>query len=261
MSRTKAARPGPAGSVPAAPPDRGPGRELRIGAVVQARMSSTRCPRKVLTPLAGKPLLGHLLDRLDTVPTLAAVVVATSGQADDDAIAAYCAARGTACHRGPLGDVARRLLDAAERFSLDAFVRVCGDSPVLDPGLVAAAVALFREHRPDFVTNCLPKRYPAGQSVEVVATAVLARAYAGFHQPGHFEHVTRIFYERAADFAIRTMEPQADYAGVCLAVDTADDLACLDRLLECARPDGLPGLDELAEAYRRLRPAGTGRPK
>ena len=222
---------------------------MRIGALVQARMTSTRCPGKVLADLAGQPLLGRLLDRLHAVVALDAVAVATSVEASDDPIAAFCQARGAPCFRGGLHDVAKRLGDAAKRFGCDAFVRVCGDSPFLDPALVDQAVTLFRRDAPDFVTNCLPKRYPPGQSVEVVSLAAFRKAYPRFRTANHFEHCTRYFYEYADRFFIRTIVATLDYDGIRLVVDTPEDLERMRVLARTATSPAL-SLDALAGLYR-----------
>lgn len=225
---------------------------MRVGALVQARMSSRRLPNKVLRLLGDKPLLGHLLQRLSTVPRLHIVAVATSTEQSDDPIEAFCASTGVLCYRGGLGDVTRRLLDAASVFGLDAFVRVCGDSPLLAPSLVGRAVDLFMESRPDLVTNCLPKRFPAGQSVEVVSVRALARAYAQFARADHYEHVTAFLYENVDRFAIQRIETDADYSGVHLAVDNPEDLIGMSRMVESPCCDCNLSVDELSALYRSV---------
>lgn len=225
---------------------------MRVGAIIQARMSSTRCPNKVLHPVAGKPLLGHLLHRLNTVPSLDVVAVATSNQQSDDRIAEYCVAKKVPCFRGELDNVAGRLLNAANHLKLDAFVRICGDSPILDPCLVDDSVSLFRKHTPDFVTNCLPKKFPAGQSVEVISLKAFVKAYKAYSTAGQFEHVTTYFYENPDAFDIRTMHTTQDYSGIKLAVDTPEDLRRVCVLLEQTDRDAILSLDELAARYRSI---------
>lgn len=226
--------------------------DMRIGALVQARMSSRRLPNKVLRPLGDKPLLGHLLQRLSMVPCLDLVAVATSSEHSDDPIEVYCNNNGVPCYRGGLGDVARRLLDAASAFGLDAFVRVCGDSPLLAPSLVERAVDLFFERQPDLVTNCLPKRFPAGQSVEVVSVEALTRAYAQFVNADHYEHVTKYLYEHTDHFSIQCIETDADYSGVHFAVDTPNDLIGMSRIVENPCCDCSLSVDELVALYRAV---------
>src|SRR5690606_3770927 len=147
-----------------------------ILAIVQARFSSRRLPGKVLAPVAGKPMLAWLLERLAHVEGLDEICVATSRDVSDDAVATFCRAESIDCHRGSLEGVAARLLEAAETRGADAFVRVNGDSPLLDPRIVSRAVSLYRKFEPDLVSNVLVRSFPKGQSVEVVRTATLKSA-------------------------------------------------------------------------------------
>lgn len=209
-----------------------------------------RCPGKVLCQVGDKAILGHLLQRLYAVPSLDVVAVATSVEKSDDAIADYCRREGVKCIRGELGDVAARLMGAAAALELDAFARICGDSPLLDPDLVHTAVCMFREHTPDLVTNCLPKKYPPGQSVEIVAMPAFRRSYCRFKKKEHFEHVTKYFYENPSCFSICCMTTESDYEGIHLAVDTKDDLANMVILMKGAAGESILSVQELAEIYR-----------
>ena len=141
---------------------------MTVAIIVQARMSSDRLPGKVLAPISGRPLLGHLLDRLGRVRGALGPVVATSDRSEDDAIESFCASVTVPCHRGSRDDVALRLEEAAAEAGADAIARVCADSPVLDPALVVEAIETFEVAQPDLVTNTFPRTYPKGQSVEVI---------------------------------------------------------------------------------------------
>ena len=118
---------------------------MTVGAVVHARMGSSRLPGKVLADLGGRPALAWLVERMERAAEVDVVVVATSVEAADDPVAAFCSERGVKLHRGPLEDLAARVLGAAEAFGFDAVVRVNGDSPLLDQRLVDRGVALLRE--------------------------------------------------------------------------------------------------------------------
>lgn len=210
------------------------GREsLTVGALVQARMSSERLPDKVLRPLAGRPALGWLLERLKHADSLNRIVVATSTDASDDAVATFCAEHGVDCHRGSLDDVAGRLLEAARRFDLDAFVRISGDSPLLDQRLVDLAVALLRDGGYDLVTNVAPRTFPPGQSVEVLRTEAFRQLVETLRPGDEREHVTVGLYRRPGKLRIHnfTTSRQAGRPGGSMALDTEADARRLDALL------------------------------
>lgn len=233
---------------------------MRIGAVVQARMTSERLPGKVLREVAGRPLLGYLLERLARCPALDAVVVATSTDPTDAPVERFCRERGVACYRGSLSNVARRFRDALDAHGLDAFVRVSGDSPLLDPALVGRGVRLFRAGAFDLVTNVHPRSYPPGQSVEVVGREGFRRACVAMHEADEREHVTLHFYRHPGRFRIENFAAARDYGGLRLTVDTADDLARLEAIVAAmTRPHWEYGLDDLVAVLAAVAPARGAR--
>lgn len=226
---------------------------MRIAAIVQARMSSRRFPGKVLHAVAGKALLGYLLERLRRCRTLDAILLATSVSPDDDALADYCRSQDVPCHRGPLDDVAARFLGAVERLDPDGFVRVNGDSPLLDPALIDAAVTRFRDGSADVVSNVLRRTYPTGQSVEVVRTHAFRRAHRLMSEPADFEHVTRVFYRLGDRFTVTGMESPTDHSAARLAVDTADDMATFAGIVaRMDRPHWEYSLEEVLKLHRHV---------
>jgi spore coat polysaccharide biosynthesis protein SpsF len=230
---------------------------MRIAAIVQARMSSRRLPGKVLRRVAGKPLLGYLVERLRRCRPLDGVTLATSTSPDDDAVARFCEAEAVPCHRGPLDDVAGRFLGALEQTRADAFVRVNGDSPLLDPRLIDVAVTRFRGGDADVVTNVLRRTYPPGQSVEVVRGYAFRRAYRLMTEPADFEHVTRVFYRLPDRFRLVGFESPTDRSGVRLAVDTPDDLAAFAAIVaRMSRPHHEYSLEEILELHHAVAPEG-----
>lgn len=216
-------------------------------------MRSQRLPGKVLRDLAGRPLLQYVLERLQRCRALADVVVATSTDRSDDPVAEFCAARGISCHRGPLEDVAGRFVEVVRALDLDACVRVSGDSPLLDPGLVDRGTSLF-DHSVDLVTNVRARTFPPGQSVEVVRGEALVDAYERMVEPDDREHVTTLFYREPGRYRIQSFEAARPYGALKLSVDTEDELAAVAALIgRMKRPHWEYGLDEIA----RLAAAGS----
>lgn len=207
---------------------------MRVGAVVQARMSSSRLPGKVLRPLAGRPMLSYLLEKLLRLTCLDAVAVATSEEPDDRPVAEFTEQQGVHLWRGPLNDVAARFLGASRSLDLDGFVRISGDSPLLDCSLVDRAVEMFRTEPCDLITNTLVRTYPKGHSVEVVRTSTYLNAYPDM-AADELEHVTTHFYRNQNRFKIRDFRCSRNLGHINMSIDTAADFNRAQALLEKMR--------------------------
>jgi len=187
-------------------------------------MSSARLPGKILMPVKGKPILGYLVDSLRRSSQLRDIVLATSKDRSDDPVEMFCRKEDIRCIRGPLEDVAGRFLETIDEFGIDDFVRVNGDSPLLDYHLVDRAVELFTAGENEIVTNTLKRSFPKGQSVEVVNASAFRKAYGLMKDDADHEHVTRYFYMHPGDFRICNFSAKKDYSGVQLSVDSPDDM-------------------------------------
>jgi len=197
---------------------------MKIGGIVQARMSSRRLPGKMLRDVAGRPLLGYVRERLMQVKGWEGFVLCTSTESSDDPIAHYCQQHGINCYRGDLENVAQRFLGALDQYDYDVFVRVNGDSPLLDQAIIEEGIGLFQGGDFDLVTNVMPRSFPPGQSVEVVNTQTYRHAYALMTLPEEFEHVTKHFYLHPESYRIYNFSAPMDCSGVHMAVDTQEDL-------------------------------------
>lgn len=224
---------------------------MTIGAIVQARMSSQRLPGKVLYKVAGKPMLHYLLERLEHCGSLDAIVVATSTGESDTPIADYCQELGVACYRGPLYNVAGRFKEVLDVYQFDGFVRVNGDSPLLDQQLVDKGVDIFIRGNFDLVTNILPRTYPIGQSVEVLRSNAFRRGYQLMQEDEEFEHVTKFFYKNQQDFKIYNFASETYYGDLHLAVDTVSQMDTFTAIISrMTKSHWQYGLYEILEFYQ-----------
>jgi spore coat polysaccharide biosynthesis protein SpsF (cytidylyltransferase family) len=226
---------------------------MRIVGIIQARSSSVRCPGKMLRPLHGRPMIDWVMDaarRAAAAGALNAVAVATSDDASDDALAAHVAALGVPVHRGPLDDVARRMLEAAIVLKCDAFVRINGDSPLLDSGLIKRAVELYRNNGHDLVTNVAVRSFPKGQSVEVISRAAMQKAVAQMASADEREHVTQYFYRNSDRFRIKSFRADEPMPHLQMSVDTSEDFArCEAVIAACSGDVGGKDWRRLADLY------------
>jgi spore coat polysaccharide biosynthesis protein SpsF len=216
-------------------------------------MGSQRFFGKVLYEVAGRPLLQYLLERLGHSCLADAIVVATSREAGDDPVADFCKGQGVFCYRGSLENVASRFLEVLDLHGFEAFVRINGDSPLLDQRLIDRGVDLFLHHDVELVTNVQPRTYPPGQSVEVMAAEAFKRGFARMRDRDDLEHVTRYFYRHPGAFKILNFAAPRDYGTVHLAVDTDKDMRLFAAILaRMDKPHWLYGLDEILEIYRQV---------
>ena len=178
-------------------------------AILQARMSSTRLPGKVLRPILGEPMLARQIERLKRAKHLTRLMVATSTGADDDAIAAFCAKAGVDCFRGELDDVLARFLGALDTFGpVETFLRLTADCPLADPALIDEAIEAHHRTGADYTHVQQLWTYPKGLDVEVCQTAAL-RIVGREAQGSDREHVTAYIYARPGRFRITAPQPRA----------------------------------------------------
>ena len=160
---------------------------MRIVAIVQARMTSTRLPNKVLLPLVGIPVLEHVVTRLRFAKLLNEIVVATSLDATDNPIAEFCQAKRINCYRGSLADVLDRYYKAATHFEADAIVRITADCPAIDPEVVDEVINAFISG--DYDAYSLAGEFPDGLDCQVFSYSAIARAWREASLPSEREHV------------------------------------------------------------------------
>jgi spore coat polysaccharide biosynthesis protein SpsF (cytidylyltransferase family) len=213
-------------------------------------MTSKRLPQKPLRDLAGREILGRVLDRVSGAKSVSRVIVATSTHRTDDPLATFCEKEATYCFRGSLYDVAGRMLAAADELKAPVFIRISGDSPVIDPQLIDRGVGVYRELRPDLATNVFPRTFPAGQSVEVIDTEALRTLRSKNRGSGDAadgrEHVTSGFYRAPQSWKIVNFTSGLPGPHPSMAVDTAEDLSRIQGLLHRV-DDGPAGWRDLLD--------------
>lgn len=216
---------------------------MRTVCIIQARMSSTRLPGKVLLPLAGREVLAHVLERLAFCHTLDEVVVATSSDASDDVLAQWCNTRGVPVFRGSLQDVLERYYQCALENRADAVVRITADCPALDPTLVDEVVRGFQAGGYDLFY--LGGEFPDGLDCAVFSFAALERAWREAALPSEREHVGPYVVNHPEWFHLGSLEKFKGLAHHRWTLDEPRDLVFLQSVFErLQRPDGQPFLTQ-----------------
>jgi len=192
--------------------------------VLQARMSSTRLPGKVLAPLLEQPLLARQIERLRRARCLDNLCVATSSENDDDPVADCCRGLDVDCYRGSLDDVLDRIYRAALRYQPEHVVRVTGDCPLLDPELLDAVVAQHIVEGNDYTSNAHVRTFPDGLDVEAIRLKALAQAWRSATSPHDREHVTPYLYRDGGEFLCAAHVDGTDRSALRWVVDYPRDL-------------------------------------
>lgn len=161
-----------------------------IVAIIEARMTSSRLPGKVLLPADGMPMLEHLVNRLRAAPSIARVVIATTGNAADAPLVALAGRLGIFSFCGSEPDVMQRVLGAAQSVGADIIVGVTGDCPLIDPLVTEQVIRLFLNNNCDYATNGHIPTYPEGLGVQVYRRTTLERSIAMTTDSVEREHVT-----------------------------------------------------------------------
>lgn len=223
-----------------------------IAIIVQARMSSTRLPGKVLADISGAPSLQRQLERLYRCTQAQAVVVATSDDPSDDPIARLCAEQSVPLHRGSLHDVLARFAGAAEAFGTTLAVRVTADCPLIDPQILDQTVHLHLRDGNQYTANALERRYPKGLDVEVIDVDALRLANKQAVEPYDREHVTSYFYRHPERFRIGQLRNPLDLGDLRWTVDYPQDLEFVRQVFAALYPSQPAfGMADVLELLRR----------
>lgn len=206
---------------------------MRILTVLQARMSSSRLPGKVLRPILGRPMVELQIERLRRARLLGDLVVATSTDPSDDAVARVAERLGCLVHRGPLQDVLARYVGAVESHGpCDHVVRVTADCPLADWSVIDACIELHLNSGADYTSNTVERTYPKGLDVEIVKAPLLARAARESADPYDHEHVTPYFYRNPQLFDVRQLVQSTDDNELRWTVDYPEDFEFVSRVYE-----------------------------
>lgn len=222
-------------------------------AIIQARAGSSRFPRKVLYPLAGKPALGQMIASVLQALDRKRIYIATSVNPENAPVAAIAAENGVNIFKGDEHNVASRFKSILESAPCEWFVRLSGDSPLIDYRIILSAVELL-EDGIDIVTTASPRNYPSGMNVEIVRRSTYLSAYPSFTAPGHFEHVTTYFYDHPDRFSIRGVPPTIpDPERYKFSFDTEQDRLMIERIFgSLKQPHYRYTLEEKCRFYRDL---------
>lgn len=203
-----------------------------IIAVLQARTGSSRLPVKVLADVLGKPMITRQIERIARARLVDRLVIATTGQREDDAIAALAAELRIDCYRGSVDDVLDRFYQCAKRYDADHIVRLTADCPLADPQLIDDLIRLHLREGNNYSSNAMPPTFPHGLDAEIMTRKALVWVWENATKADEREHVTTYIRNNPSRFRIGNLEQKNDLSHLRWTVDEPEDLDVIRRIYE-----------------------------
>ena len=189
---------------------------IKIVTIIQARVGSTRLPNKVMMPLAGKPLLLRMYERVDAANYTDTIIIATTEEEIDDPIVSLCKDNGIKYYRGNSTDLLDRHYKAALPFNPYAVVKIPSDCPLIDPDIIDKVLKYYIDNKNifDFVSNLHPASYPDGNDVEIFSADALKDTWLNAKKELEREHTTPYLWENQDKFSVGNVlwEGEKDYS-------------------------------------------------
>jgi len=195
-------------------------------------MNSKRLPNKVLKKIYNKTMLERVVDRLKNSKKISKIIIATSTLKSDDKIESFCKTKNIRCFRGSINNVYYRFVKIIKNLNIDNFIRVSGDSPLIDYKIIDKAINIFLKKKPDIVTNTFPKSFPKGQSVEVLNSNLFLKFFKKIKKNSHKEHITKYFYDNFKNFNIVNFSLNQNLNNLNVSINTKSDFEFVKKIIK-----------------------------
>lgn len=210
---------------------------MKIVASIQARLSSSRLPGKVLKQICGKPMLQWQIERIQKSRLVDQVIVATTLNPVDDQIANFCEQNKISCFRGSEDDVLQRITDLVKKNKVDIHVECFGDSPLVDPAIIDEFIGYLLKNysKLDFVSNSIETSYPPGAEVIVYKGKSIQKANQLVSKDDPLrEHVSLHMYSKPEIFSVKNLKapPHLNYPDLFMEVDTNEDFTVMSFIIK-----------------------------
>ena len=204
-----------------------------IGCIVQARMGSSRLPKKVMEKIEKDfTILDYVIKQLKSSKNIEKIIVATTILKEDSIIFDYLFSHKCEVFRGSSEDVLDRFYQCAKKFSIDTIVRITADNPLIDPNIIDIAIDEYKNNKYDLVTNTLKRTFPFGTEVEVFSFKNLEKAWKNAKRPSEREHVTPFIRDPQNKFFLSNIEHQENLSHLRYTVDKIDDLKLVKEIIK-----------------------------
>ena len=208
---------------------------MKIVAIIQARMDSTRLPGKMMLKVLDKPIIEHVFERVKDSQLINEIWLATTINTEDDVLANWAALKGEKFYRGSSDDVLERYWQTAKQAGADIVVRITGDCPLHDSEVIDLVINKFLSGKFDYVSNVNSPTYPDGLDTEVFSFQALEKAWEEAKLKSEKEHVTPYVWKNSEKFKIDNVSNEINLSQERWTLDTKEDFLFIDSILkECA---------------------------
>lgn len=205
---------------------------MKILAILQARVSSSRLPGKVLKPIMGRPMLALQIERVLQAKKIDQLIIATSTDPSDDGLETLCREINAPCYRGSLNDVLDRFYQAAQTCKPEHIVRITGDCPLIDPEVMDDVITFYLNGDYDYASNAIEPTFPDGLDIEIFRFAVLEGSWKEACLPSQREHVTPFIHHQPDRFRIGHYKNTEDLSHLRWTVDEQEDFNLINKIYE-----------------------------
>ena len=196
-------------------------------------------------------MLERVIEGVKKSKKITKIIVATSFLKSDDKIQNFCKAKNIECYRGSINNVYSRFVKVIKNLNCKNFIRISGDSPLIDYRLIDKAVNIFIKKKSDIVTNVFPRSFPQGQSVEIINSKIFIKKFKNIKKKTHKEHITKYFYENFRNFKITNFSFHKNYNHLNISINNHTDLKFVSRIIKKTKNKSL-NLKELLFISKEL---------
>lgn len=211
---------------------------MKIVASIEARMTSTRLPGKVMMDCVGKPMMHRLIERVKRSQLIETIAISTTTNASDDILEECAKELGIACFRGSEENVVERVVGSMAAHGAEVVVQLTGDCPLLDPQIIDQLIRLYLANSFDYVSNTIVRSYPRGLDCQVVSFETLSKSLEMATDVAQLEHVCLSIYENPEHFSLYNLQapPELCYPDQRWTLDTPEDYQFLTAIFEALYP-------------------------
>ena len=204
-----------------------------IGCIIQARMGSSRLPKKVMKKIDNDyTVLDYVIQQIKSSESIEKIIVATTILEQDNIIYDYLSSQKYEVFRGSSEDVLDRFYQCAKKFSIDTVVRITADNPLIDPKIIDTAITEYKNGKYDLVTNTLKRTFPFGTEVEVFSFKILEKSWQNAKKPSEREHVTPFVWNKQNGFNIKILNTKKNISHLRYTVDRIEDLELVKEIIK-----------------------------